>query len=90
MAASVMDCGAARDPARCVGRQQAQDACQDLRGRARQQCLLDHLPAPDCSAAEAPTRCQQRQQARAACKGLSGKAWRACLSEQGALKPNTK
>ena len=62
----------------------AQDECQDLRGRARQQCLLNHLPPPDCSASEDPSRCEQRQQARAVCKGKSGKAWRACLNEQEA------
>jgi hypothetical protein len=80
--APVENCPQARDPARCVARQQAQGECQGLRGRARQQCLLNHLPPPDCSVAEEPARCQQRQQARIACKGKTGKAWRACLNEQ--------
>lgn len=83
-AVPVDHCPQARDPARCVARQQAQDECQDLRGRARQQCLLNHLPPPDCHASDDPARCQQRQQARAACKGKSGKVWRACLKAQEA------
>lgn len=82
IAAPAQDCGAARDPARCVARQQAQEECQPLRGRARQQCLLNHLPPPDCNASDDPARCRQRQQARAACKGQSGHAWRTCLKAQ--------
>lgn len=79
----VAECDAARDPTRCVARQQAQVECRELRGRARQQCLHDRLPPPDCSKAEDRQRCETRQQARAACQGKSGKELRACLRAQG-------
>ncbi len=76
-------CEQARDPARCLARQKAQIDCQEKRGRARQQCLLAHLPPPDCSRTEDPQRCEARQEARIQCKDKSGRALRACLKEYG-------
>ncbi len=78
-----VDCSQARDPVRCMARQQAKVDCKDQQGRARQQCQRKRLPAPDCSRAEDQERCEMRQQARVVCQDKTGKELRACLNEHG-------
>ncbi len=76
-------CDLARDPIRCKARLEAQAACQDKRGRAKQQCMTTYLPLPDCSQTEDAQRCEARQKARIQCQDKIGRDLRACLNEYG-------
>jgi len=80
-----IDCGKARDPARCEALVRVYTACKDKkRGAERQACLKDQMPPPDCSKAANPQRCETRQKLSEACKGKSGKELRDCLRNQRA------
>lgn len=88
-----VDCGIARDPARCEAHQAALAACADLRGKAQSACLAEHMPPVDCSKASNPANCAAAERAKEVCKGMQGKALKQCLRESGgekAAKPSGK
>ena len=85
--ATAVDCSKARNPQHCEDRQKAQQACKDMRGANRQDCMADNMPPPDCSKSANPDRCAAMQSARAACKGKYGPERRACLKEQKVPAP---
>ncbi len=76
------DCSKARDPVRCIARQQAQIECKEKSGKEKRQCMLAKMPPPDCSKAPEPERCEAKEKARKACQGKPGKEFRACLRKQ--------
>ena len=80
--AKTIDCGKARNPERCQQRQQARDACQDLRGPKRRKCTDEHMPPPDCSKTLNPARCNAMLSARAGCKDKVGPDYRQCVTAQ--------
>jgi len=73
------DCSKAANPQHCLDRQKAQEACKDLRGPARQDCMTDHMPAPDCGKSADPARCAAMQSQKLACKGKYGAERQACI-----------
>lgn len=75
------DCALARDPLRCQALQKAHSACKEKRGRAKQTCIHEKLPAPDCSRDKDRSRCEAQQLAQEACKGKLGKAKQSCLKD---------
>ena len=76
------DCAKARDPGRCEARQTAKEACKEMRGAAKIQCMEDKMPPPDCSKARNAKNCAAAVAAREACKERSGSRQRQCLREQ--------
>ncbi len=86
--ATAVDCRKASNPQHCLDRQQAQTACKDLRGPARQDCMTDHMPPPDCDKSADPARCAAMQSARTACKGKYGPERQACLQENPVPLPS--
>jgi hypothetical protein len=80
--AKTIDCSRARNPERCQQRQQARDACQDLRGPKRRKCTEEHMPPPDCSKTLNPARCNAMLSARAGCKDKVGPEYRQCVTAQ--------
>ena len=62
---NIDDCGKARDPARCLGLQQARSACHEKYGRDKRACISAGLPPPDCQNAADPQRCEERSKSQA-------------------------
>lgn len=81
------DCSKARDLQRCEARNQALDACKDLRGPGHRQCMQDRMPPADCNKAPNPQRCEQHRQAFDACKDKVGPQFRDCMRDKRGMPP---
>lgn len=87
MGKKMRDCSQTPNPEQCQTRRdaarQAEEACKDLRGPERRQCIQSKMPAPDCSKAANPERCEAMHKAHAACQDKAqGPERRQCLQAQ--------
>lgn len=80
------DCAMARNPAACNAQRaehaKMREACKEMRGPQRQQCMQEQMQKVDCSTHANPQRCEARKQAAQACKGESGAGFRQCLQQK--------
>lgn len=80
------DCSTARNIAACnerrAERSKIMDACKEMRGPQRQQCMHEQLQKTDCSKQPNPQHCAARKQAALACQGQSGPTFRQCMQEK--------
>jgi len=83
-----MNCPQANDPAACEAhraarqeaRKKANEACKDLAGTDRRQCMKEAMIAQeDCSKAPNPGHCEAWKKAAETCKDKTGPAMRDCM-----------
>lgn len=80
------DCSKAHDPAACTEqramRNKFQEACKEMRGQQRQQCMQEQMEKIDCSTTVQPLRCAAHQSAARDCQGQRGAAYRQCMQQK--------
>jgi hypothetical protein len=83
------DCMQSANPEACKAHQQARiqarEACKDIAGRNRRQCMAEQMQNFDCGKSGNPQQCEARKKVYQECKGQTGPAFRQC-----AHAPNRK
>lgn len=80
------DCSQSRDPAACTAHREAHakalEACKDIAGPQRQQCMHEQAQNFDCGKSANPQHCEARKAAYKECQSQSGPGFRQCVQQK--------
>ena len=80
------DCMQSANPEACKAHQQARiqarEACKDIAGPNRRQCIAEQMQNFDCGKSGNPQQCEARKKVYQECKGQTGPAFRQCAQQK--------